>query len=91
MSQANSLVKIKKFRIDAKSNAEDLLMDQEVTIEHFPATDFDKVTLPSTMNLSTIISVCPGQIVTVTAKVTYLYPSKTVGSKKPTTLACHYC
>ena len=33
------------------------------------------------MNLSTIKSVCPGQIVTVTAKVTHLYLSKTVGSE----------
>ena len=56
-------------------------MGHDVTIEHFPAIDFDKVKLPTTMNLSTIKSVCPGQIVTVTAKVTSLYPSKTVGSK----------
>ena len=81
LSQANSPVKIKKFRIDTKSNAEDLLMGHEVTIEHFPAIDFDKVKLPTMMNLSTIKSVCPGQIVTVTAKVTHLYPSKTVGSE----------
>ena len=67
-SQANSPVKIKKFRT-------------EVTIENFPAIDFDKVKLPTTMNLSTIKSVCPGQIVTVTAKVTHLYLSKTVGSE----------
>ena len=79
LSQANSPVKIKKFRIDTKSNAEDLPMGHEVTIEHFPAIDFDKVKLPTTMNLSTIKSVCPGQIVTVTAKVTHLYLSKTVG------------
>ena len=56
-------------------------MGHDVTIEHFPAIDFDEVELPTTMNLSTIKSVCPGQIVTVTAKVTHLYPSKTVGSK----------
>ena len=56
-------------------------MSHDVTIEHFPAIDFDKVKLPTTMNLSTIKSVCPGQIVTVTAKVTHLYPSKTVSSK----------
>ena len=56
-------------------------MGHDVTIEHFPAIDFDKVKLPTTMNLSTFKSVCPGQIVTVTAKVTHLYPSKTVGSK----------
>ena len=81
LSQANSPVKIKKFCIDTKSNAEDLPMGHEVTIEHFPAIDFDKVKLPTTMNLSTIKSVCPGQIVTVTAKVTHLYLSKTVGSE----------
>ena len=81
LSEANSPVKIKKFRIDTKSNAEDLLMGHDVTIEHFPAIDFEKVKLPTTMNMSTIKSVCPGQIVTVTAKVTHLYPSKTVSSK----------
>ena len=81
LSQANSPVKIKKFRIDTKSNAEDLPTGHEVTIEHFPAIDFDKVKLPTTMNLSTIKSVCPGQIVTVTAKVTHLYLSKTVSSE----------
>lgn len=72
LSEANSTVKIKKFHIDTKSNAEDFLMGHDVTIEHFPAIDFDKVKLPTMMNLSTIKSVCPGQIVTV---------SKTVGSK----------
>ena len=57
-------------------------MGHDVTIEHFPAIDFyNKVKLPTTMNLSTIKSVCSGQIVTVTAKITHLYPSKTVGSK----------
>ena len=50
-------------------------------IEHFPAIDFNKVKLSTTMNLLTIKSLCPGQIVTVTAKVTHLHPSKTVGSK----------
>ena len=56
-------------------------MGHDVTIEHFPAIDFDKVKLLITMNLSTIKSVFSGQIVTVTTKVTHLYPSKTVGSK----------
>ena len=45
LSEANSPVKIKKSRIDTKSNAEDLLMGYDVTIEHFPAIDFDKVKL----------------------------------------------
>ena len=81
LSEANSPVKIKMFRSDTKSNAEDLLMGNDVTIEHYPAIDFDKVELPATMNLSTIKSVCLGQIVTVTVKVTHVYPSKTVGSK----------
>ena len=81
LNQANSPVKIKKFCIDTKSNGEDLLMGHDVTIEHFSAIDFDKVELPTTMNVSIIKSVCSGQIVTVTAKVTHLYPSKTVGSK----------
>jgi len=60
-------VKIKNFRIHTKSNAEDSLMGHNVTIEQFPAIDYDKVKLPTMMNLSTIKSVCPGQIVPVTA------------------------
>ena len=81
LSHANSPVKIKKFCIDTKSNAEDLLMGYDVTIEHFPAIDFHKVKFPTTMNLSTIKSGCPGQKITVTTKATHLYTSKTVGSK----------
>ncbi|KAL9951777.1 hypothetical protein ACROYT_G044503 [Oculina patagonica] len=77
----NSPVKIKKFQVDTKSNTEDLLMGHDVNIEHFQAIDFDKEPIPTTMSLATIKSVCPGQIVTVTAKVTHLFPSKTVGSK----------
>ena len=43
LNQANSPVKIKKFRIDTNANAEDFLMGHDVTIEHFPAIDSDKV------------------------------------------------
>ena len=90
LSEANSPVKIKKFRIDTKSNAEDLLMGHDVTIEHFPAIDFDKVKLPTTMNLSTIKSVswpnsysnCPS----------YPFVSfKNCRFQKPTNPTSHYC
>ena len=57
LSQANSPVKIKKFGIDTKSNAEDLPMGHEVTIGHFPAIDFDKVKLPTSCFLSVLLQV----------------------------------
>ena len=80
LSSAGSPVKIKKFRIDTKSNSEDILMGSDVSVEPFPAIDFPKVEKPTTMNLSTIKSLRPGQTVTVTAKVSHLHPCKSVGS-----------
>ena len=80
LSSAGSPVKIKKFRNDTKSNSEDILMGSDVSVEPFPAIDFPKVEKPTTMNLSTIKSSRPGQTVTVSAKVSHLHPSKSVGS-----------
>ena len=80
LSSTDSPVKIKKFRIDTNSNAEDLLMGSDVSVEPFPTIDFPKVNKPTTMNLGTIKSLRPGQTVTVTAKVSHLHPSKSVGS-----------
>lgn len=40
-----SAVKIKKFRIDTRSNAEDLLMNNNVEIQQLPAAPFPKVLL----------------------------------------------
>ena len=61
LSSAGSPVKIKKFCIDTKSNSEDILMGSDVSAEPFPAIDFPKVEKPTTMNLSTIKSLRPGQ------------------------------
>ena len=41
-STAGSPVKIKKFKIDTKSNAEDYVMANDVCIEHCPDIDFEK-------------------------------------------------
>jgi DNA-directed RNA polymerase subunit RPC12/RpoP len=49
------------------------------TLNPFPSIDFPIVEKPTTINLSTIKSLCPGQTVTVVAKVTRVHPSKCVG------------
>ena len=81
LSDKNSAVAIKRFRIDTNSNSQDLLMDDDVIIDAYSDVDFEKQDLPTTMNVSTTKSVCPGQIVTVTGKIAHLYPPKQVGSK----------
>ena len=54
-------------------------MGSDVSVEPFPSIDFPIVEKPTTINLSTIKSLCPGQTVTVVAKVTHVHPSKCVG------------
>ena len=80
-SNAGSPVKIKKFRIDTKSNAEDYVMGNDVSIENCPDINFEKKEMATTMNISTAINSCIGQIVTLKGKVVYLHPAKYVGSQ----------
>lgn len=75
-STNNSPVKIKKFRIDTKSNAEDYVMGNDVFIEHFPNINFEKREIPVSMNIATAKSVCVGQLVSLKAKVAFLHPPK---------------
>ena len=56
-------------------------MGHDVSIEHFPDTNFEKEEMPTTMNISTAKSLCVGQLVTVKAKVAYLHPPKYAGSE----------
>ena len=86
LSEANSPVKIKKFRIDTKSNAEDLLMGHDVTIEHFPAVDFDKVKQPVHHQI------CVSWPNSYSNCQSYPFVSfKNSQFQKPTTPTCHYC
>ena len=79
LSQKSSPVKLKKFRVDTASNSEDLLMGRDVIIEDLQEIDFQKQELPTTMNVSNATTVCPGQEITLKAKVAHIYPAKTVG------------
>jgi len=79
LSQKSSPVKLKKFRVDTASNSEDLLMGRDVIIEDLQEIDSQKQELPTTMNVSNAKAVCPGQEITIKAKVAHIYPAKTVG------------
>lgn len=77
-SESATPVKLKKFRLDTSANTEDLLMGHDVSLESLSELDFDKTTMPTSINLNTIKSVCIGQLVTVTAKVSRLHPPREV-------------
>ena len=80
-SKNSSPVKVKKFKVDTNSNTEDLIMEN-VSIEHFPDIDFTRIEIPTTITLSTIKSVCIGQLVTIKAKVIHLTSVQYVQSGK---------
>lgn len=80
ISRSTSPVKLRKFRIDTKSNSEDILMGRDVCVEACSAT-FDKVEMPTTLNLSNVKSLCLGQQVTLRAKVVSLHAPKHVKTK----------
>ena len=80
ISQSTSPVKLKKFSIDTKSNSEDILMGLDVCVEECSAT-FDKVEMPTTLNLSNVKSLCVGQQVTLKAKVVSVHASKHIKTK----------
>ena len=44
-------------------------MDNDNSLESLSGLDFDKTTMPTSINLNTIKSVCIGQLITATAKV----------------------
>ena len=56
-------------------------MGYDVMIDAYNDVDFQKQQLPSTMNVSNAKLVCPGQIITIMAKVAHVHPSKRVGVK----------
>ena len=66
-------VKIKKrLKIDTTSNAKDVLVGDDVSVDDCPNINFQKSELPSTMNTAVAKTVCAGQHVTVRAKVANL-------------------
>ena len=81
-STSNTPVEIKKFKVDTNSNAEDLVMGNNVAVQYYPNIDFPKVEIPSSVTLATLSNVSVGQLVTVKAKVVHLSPFKVLQSKK---------
>lgn len=77
ISNATSPVKLKKFKVDTSSNAENVLMDRNIIIEEVTA-DFPRREMPTTTNLLSILKICVGQLTSVTAKVASIEPTKTI-------------
>lgn len=75
-STSNTPVEIKKFKVDTNSNAEDLVMSNNVAVQYYPNIDFPKVEIPSSVTLATLSNVSVGQLVTAKAKVVHLSPIK---------------
>ena len=81
-STSSTTVEIKKFKVDTNSNAEDLVMGNNVAVQYYPNIDFPKLEIPSSVTLATLSNVSVGQLVTVKAKVVHLSPIKVLQSKK---------
>ena len=79
-SDNDTAVKVKKFRIDTTSNMEDVVMDWKTIIESTPPVNFPKSDLPQSFNLSTLSTLCVGQLISVTAKVAHMQPIKKISS-----------
>ena len=65
-------VRIKRFKIDQRSNTDDLLMSSNVEIQQLQEGPFPKVEIPSTFDLGMLKTIAAGQLITVKAKVTTL-------------------
>ena len=48
----------KRFKIDTTSNAKDVLVEDDVSVEDCPNINFQKSELPSTMNIAVAKTVC---------------------------------
>ena len=88
-STSNTPVETKKFKVDTNSNAEDLVMGNNVSVQYCPNIDFPKVEIPNSITLATLSNVSVGQLVTVKAKVVHLSPIKVLQSKKLRMILTH--
>ena len=70
--QKENPVRIKRFKIDQRSNIDDLLMSSNVEIQRLQEALFPKVEIPSTFDLGMLKTIAAGQLITVKAKVTTL-------------------
>ena len=86
--KSKSPVKIKKFRLETKSNSEDLLMDKTVSIEEYSEIDFDRKDIPANLTISMLKSICIGQLVTVKAKLVSLGAVREVNNGRLKLIGC---
>ena len=75
-------MKIERFRIDQKSNTDDLLMSANVEVQHLTASP--KVDIPSNFDLGMLKTIAAGQLITVKAKVTSLLEPKILQTRRGT-------
>jgi len=71
-------VKIKTFRLETKSNSEDIIVDDNVKIEECPEIAFERKEIPTNLTIAKLKSICIGQLITIKAKVASLQPIKDV-------------
>lgn len=79
-SKVNTPVKIKKFRLETKSNSEDIVIDEKAEIEELDKDkiSFKKKEIPTHLTIAQIPSICVGQLITIKAKVAHLQPIREV-------------
>ena len=85
-STSSAPVETKTVRVDTDSNAEDLVMGNNVVIKYYPNIDFPRVEIPSSVTLATPSSASVGQLVT---KVVYLSIIKVLQSEKLRMIQAH--
>ena len=76
-SENSSPVKVKRFQVNTKANAEDLVMANDVSVEQMLTIDFPKVDMPTAIDLSVVKTLCVGQLVSFKAKASQLSQPKT--------------
>lgn len=77
--QANDQpVKIRKFLLEKTRNSEDIIVNEDTCVESVADVGFIKTELPRTITVSTIKSLCVGQVVSLKAKIAHLEPLTTL-------------
>lgn len=79
-SESKSPVKISKFRLDKSTTS--VCMGPDVQLSQVDKLDFERKTLPQTLNLSLLNSVFDGQLISIKAKLINLTAAKKFSSTK---------
>ncbi|KAL9964249.1 hypothetical protein ACROYT_G027863 [Oculina patagonica] len=83
-SESKSPVKISKFRLDKSTTS--VCMGPDVQLSQVDKLDFERKTLPQTLNLSLLNSVFDGQLISIKAKLINLTAAKKFSSTKSAAL-----